>query len=1181
MPALFFAGILLLASGTSPWKGPGSVLALPHGGQVTSGSGTILSSGNRTTIRQISNTLLLHWNSYNIAGNQTVAYLQPGASSVALNFIGGRSASQIFGHLTANGQIFLMNPNGIVFGPTAEVNVGGLVAAGMTLERYAAGSRSLFSGNGPVTNAGTITALPGGTVALLGGTVSNAGTIVAPSGTIALGAGNQVSLDFSGRGLVDLVVDQNTTQSVLDNGGILRADGGQILLKAGAQDSLLASVVNNTGLVEARTLGMQGGKIVLLSGKEAGTTNVSGTLDASAPDGGNGGSIETSGERVNVAPGTVVTTDAPFGKTGSWLIDPANYTIAASGGDITGTQLDSLLATNNLTIDSVQGASGSSGDIFVNTALSWSGNSLTLSAYRNIEFNPGATITVSGGGRLNARADDTGIGTGTVIMNGGSIAAEGSGTAVSFYYDPSSFSSPSSFSGITPSGGATFTPYMLVNDAAALGSIGTNLAGDYALGKNIDAASFSNPSPIGSLTSPFTGTFNGNNLTISHLTMTGTTPISATTPTSFGLFAENAGTIENLTLSDLAVTGHNYWFVGGLAGQNTGTIRNVSVTGESAVTQTGTATNYYWSVGAIAGTSGVAGRYRNISSNGYVENNTASISNASVSSETAVTGVDNTGGLVGMVGGGTVSESASGASATTTIDATSLFGIGVGGLVGWAVGGTIENSASTGQTSSSRLTSGYDVFQGGFAGAVGGEGDNPTLTNDISSGSFTAVAGATVGGFNGYTYASGGTLRNTFWNITASGVGTSSGNSTGLTSAHMQTASYFPTFSFSTVWQMGDGGPVLRAPVTPISYNPVTMTLGVSSKVYDGTTAAALSGTPSISGLLPGDSLALSGTASLNFTSPNVAANIPVRYNGGLSLEGASQSDYLLAGLSALVSAAITPAPLTVTGLLANNKVYDGTTSATLSGIGTLSGLVGTQSLTLSGPSSVIFSSPDAGSALTVTAAGYTIQNGSGQASNYHLSSESATTTASIYKAPLTLSGSISGPSRTYDGGTEVSLTPSDSNATLLGFVPGQGATYAGATGTFDSAGPGGDIGVSSVLTLANFTPAGTTNFSNYSFGSGTISGTGTIHFNRTDSLPSDNELVTTSTLTLSGPIQTIGATMNGADNTGDVNGGGTGGSGSKTGNGSPFGGSFSEKTGGNSFFGLDDLVIIGGGVAE
>ena len=316
----------------------GGLWAAPQGGQVVSGSGSIGTSGSTTTITQASDKLSVNWQSFNVAKTESVNFLQPSASALAVNRIFDTQGSQILGKINANGQVWLINPNGVIFGKDAQINVGGLLASTLNPDDATIGSaRSTFSGSSTagVVNLGSINAAQGGYVALLGHSVSNSGQISAPGGTVALGAGSAVSLNFAGSKLLGLEVSSNQLNALAENGGLIQADGGQVLLSAGARDSLLASVVNNTGVIQARTVQEQEGKIVLLGGMAAGTTNVGGTLDASAPNGGNGGFIETSAHTVNVADSASITTASAQGTQGQWLLDPYDFTIASSGGNIT------------------------------------------------------------------------------------------------------------------------------------------------------------------------------------------------------------------------------------------------------------------------------------------------------------------------------------------------------------------------------------------------------------------------------------------------------------------------------------------------------------------------------------------------------------------------------------------------------------------------------------------------------------------------------------------------------------------------------------------------------------------------------------------------------------------------------------------------------------------------------
>jgi large exoprotein involved in heme utilization and adhesion len=141
---------------------------------------------------------------------------------------------------------------------------------------------------------------------LISNSVANSGSITSNLGAAALGAGSSVSLTFSGNDLVHMQVDKGVLNALGENGGIIQADGGYLIMTAGAKDELLASVVNNTGIVRAQTVQDKAGDIVLLGGMTSGTVNVGGTIDASAPNGGNGGRIAVSANAVNVSSGATL-----------------------------------------------------------------------------------------------------------------------------------------------------------------------------------------------------------------------------------------------------------------------------------------------------------------------------------------------------------------------------------------------------------------------------------------------------------------------------------------------------------------------------------------------------------------------------------------------------------------------------------------------------------------------------------------------------------------------------------------------------------------------------------------------------------------------------------------------------------------------------------------------------------
>ncbi|WP_397407407.1 filamentous hemagglutinin N-terminal domain-containing protein [Polaromonas sp.] len=369
--------------------------ALPTGGVVAAGGASITSGASTTTITQSTASTVINWQSFGIAAGQTVQFVQPGSTSVALNRVLGADPSSIMGNLSANGRVFLLNPNGVLFGSGASVNVGGLVASTMSLSdaKFMAGDYSFTdAGSGSVVNQGNITAADGGYVALMGKTVSNQGVISARLGSVVLAAGNAVTMDVAGDGLLNVSVAQGAVNALVENGGLIRADGGNVLLTAQAAGNLLQTAVNNTGVIQAQAIGNRNGTILLLGDMQSGTMSVGGTLDASAPNGGNGGFIETSAARVSIRDDVRVTTAAPQGLMGTWLIDPQDFIIGA-GGNISGATLSGQLVTNNVTITTAPGAGN--GDIFVNEAVSWTASgtptTLTLNADRDVNINAAVT----------------------------------------------------------------------------------------------------------------------------------------------------------------------------------------------------------------------------------------------------------------------------------------------------------------------------------------------------------------------------------------------------------------------------------------------------------------------------------------------------------------------------------------------------------------------------------------------------------------------------------------------------------------------------------------------------------------------------------------------------------------------------------------------------------------------
>jgi filamentous hemagglutinin family protein len=291
---------LALAFGALP-----PALALPTGEQVVSGQVAVgRPTAQNMVVQQGTGSAIVNWNSFSIGAAEGVQFLQPGASSVILNRVVQSNPSAIAGRLTANGRVFLVNPSGVLFARGASVDVGALVASTLDIRDadFLAGRYSFAgAGSGAVVNQGTLQAVERGTIALLGGQVSNEGTVTARLGTVALAAGNKVTLDFAGDGLTAIRVDEAAVGAQVRNSGMIVADGGQAVLTARAAEALAETVINQQGVVRARSLVERNGRIVL-DGGDTGVTLVTGQLDASGRDPGLvGGNVAVLGHHVGLA----------------------------------------------------------------------------------------------------------------------------------------------------------------------------------------------------------------------------------------------------------------------------------------------------------------------------------------------------------------------------------------------------------------------------------------------------------------------------------------------------------------------------------------------------------------------------------------------------------------------------------------------------------------------------------------------------------------------------------------------------------------------------------------------------------------------------------------------------------------------------------------------------------------
>ena len=300
---------------------------LPTGSELIAGQATVSQSGSQMEINQTTDKAILNWQEYSIGQSAAVNYTQPSTSAISLNRVVGADASQILGNLTANGRVFLVNPNGILFGQDAQVDVNGLLAttADMDNDAFMVGNYN-FSDNGDsgsVINQGNITIADSGFAALVAPTVQNSGVIQARLGEVVLGSAKHYTLDLYGDQLIQFDVTDKITNGSIANSGTISADGGSVLISAEAVADVVEEVINMDGIIEARSVGFENGEIIL-SGSEQGIVEVSGTLDASGQDSGQmGGTIKVLGNKVGLMDGTRIDVSGDVG--GGEVLIGGNY----------------------------------------------------------------------------------------------------------------------------------------------------------------------------------------------------------------------------------------------------------------------------------------------------------------------------------------------------------------------------------------------------------------------------------------------------------------------------------------------------------------------------------------------------------------------------------------------------------------------------------------------------------------------------------------------------------------------------------------------------------------------------------------------------------------------------------------------------------------------------------------
>jgi len=319
------SSVKALATGilVATWVISSAAIGQPSGGTVVFGGATIGTPNSTTTlIKQTTNAAIINWQSFSLNSGTSVVFDQPGAAAIALNRVLGGGVSQIDGSLSANGQVWIINANGILFGKGSQVNVAGLLATTSDIANgdFASGQYNFTSASSnpaaSVENAGSIHVAGGGSAVLSAPHVSNAGLIQADGGQIVLGGANAFTVDFAGDDLLRYQIsapvavtptDANGTpqKELVANSGTLSAAGGRILLTARAAANVADNVVNNTGMISANSVSVHNGEVILDAG--SGSVQDSGTINTTGNGAGEtGGNVALAGNSVTVADNAVI-----------------------------------------------------------------------------------------------------------------------------------------------------------------------------------------------------------------------------------------------------------------------------------------------------------------------------------------------------------------------------------------------------------------------------------------------------------------------------------------------------------------------------------------------------------------------------------------------------------------------------------------------------------------------------------------------------------------------------------------------------------------------------------------------------------------------------------------------------------------------------------------------------------
>ena len=439
--------ITMVSAGAMLFFYPLHSFAAPQDGLVVKGSASISQDGASTLINQGSARAVIDWRGFDINSNERVQFIQASQNSIALNRVTGGNPTSILGQLAANGRVFISNPNGVVFGAGAKVDVASLMATTLSVnaDDFMNGkntfSQDLAHSPSYVVNQGEIRIADNGFCFLVAPGVENSGTIIAQLGKVVMASGDALTIDFNGDGLLTYTVSGKILDSItapdgkpfdaaVSNTGSIKAPGGNIVLIGNGAKDAFASVVNNSGIIEATSLDVKAGSVILNAGD--GDAVVTGSINVSGLGAGQvGGKVEVLGDRVGL-----------FGKAAIDALGAAGGGTVLVGGDLHGQggvpTASQTVVGSDATIKANATDVGQGGKVVV-----WADN--TTSFYGNIEARGGAAggnggfVETSGkqtlafNGSVDTRAAQ-GL-TGTLLLDPTNITISIDSQSMSMAYD--------------------------------------------------------------------------------------------------------------------------------------------------------------------------------------------------------------------------------------------------------------------------------------------------------------------------------------------------------------------------------------------------------------------------------------------------------------------------------------------------------------------------------------------------------------------------------------------------------------------------------------------------------------------------------------------------------------------------------------------------------------------------